>query len=78
MTYINLETIGKAIAYDMINKNEKSLKLICKNNNISYNKIRMLIHDDTKVSLFKLDELKKIQNIFNIKSDILFNSIKIF
>ena len=78
MTYINLETIGKAIAYDMINKNEKSLKLICKNNNISYNKIRILIHDDTKVSLFKLDELKKIQNIFNIKSDILFNSIKIF
>lgn len=78
MTYINLENIGKAIAYDMINKNEKSLKLICKNNNISYNKIRMLIHDDTKVSLFKLDELKKIQNIFNIKSDILFNSIKIF
>ena len=78
MTYINLETIGKAIAYDMINKNEKSLKLICKNNNISYNKIRMLIHDDTKVSLFKLDKLKKIQNIFNLKFDILFNSIKIF
>ena len=49
MTYINLETIGKAIAYDMIDKNEKSLKLICKNYNISYNKIRMLIHDDTKV-----------------------------
>lgn len=78
MTYRNLETIGKAIAYDMIDKNEKSLKLICKNYNISYNKIRMLIHDDTKVSLFKLDELKKIQNIFNIKSDIIFNSIKIF
>ena len=76
MTYINLETIGKAIAYDMIDKNEKSLKLICKNYNISYNKIRMLIHDDTKVSLFKLDELKEIQNVFSIKSDIIFDSIK--
>jgi len=72
----NLETIGKAIAYDMINKDEKSLKLICKNSNISYNKIRVLIHDDTKVSLFKLDELKEIQNVFDIKSDIIFDSIK--
>ena len=78
MTYRNLETIGKAIAYNMVDKDEKSLKIICKNNNFSYKKIRMLIRDDTKVSLFKLDELKKIQNIFNIKSDILFNSIKIF
>lgn len=76
MTYRNLETIGKIIAYNMIDKDEKSLKLICENYNIPYNKIRMLIHDDTKVSLFKLNELKKIQNVFNIKSDIIFDSIK--
>lgn len=76
MTYINLGNIGKAIAYDMINKDKKSLKLICDNSNISYNKIRVLIHDDTKVSLFKLNELKEIQNVFNIKSDIIFDSIK--
>ena len=76
MTYRNLETIGKAIAYNMVDKDEKSLKLICEKSNISYNKIRILIHDDTKVSLFKLDELKEIQNVFNIKSDIIFDSIK--
>lgn len=76
MTYRNLETIGKAIAYNMVDKDEKSLKLICEKSNISYNKIRILIHDDTKVSLFKLDELKEIQNVFSIESDIIFDSIK--
>ena len=76
MTYVNLGNIGKAIACDMVDKDKKSLQAICKEYNLSYNKIRILIHDDTKVSLFKLDELKKIQNVFNIKSDILFNSIK--
>ena len=60
----------------MVDKDEKSLKIICEKSNISYNKIRILIHDDTKVSLFKLDELKEIQNVFNIKSDIIFDSIK--
>lgn len=76
MTYINLGNIGKAIAYDMVDKDKKSLKSICENSNISYSKIRQLIHDDTKISLFKIDELKEIQSVFNIKSDIIFDSIK--
>lgn len=76
MTYVNLGNIGKVIAYDMVDKDEKSLLAICKRYNLSYSKIKQLIHDDSKVSLFKLDELKEIQNVFNIKSDIIFNSIK--
>ena len=76
MTYINLGNIGKAIAIDMVDRNKKSLQAICKGYNLSYSKISQLIHDDSKVSIFKLDELKKIQNVFNIKSDIIFDSIK--
>ena len=76
MTYINLGNIGKAIAIDMVDRNKKSLQAICKEYNLSYSKISQLIHDDTKVSLFKLDELKEIQNVFSIKSDIIFDSIK--
>ena len=34
MTYRNLETIGKAIAYNMVDKDEKSLKIICEKSNI--------------------------------------------
>ena len=78
MTYRNLETIGKAIAYDMIDKNEKSLKLICKNYNISYNKLKTLIHDDTKVSLFKLDELKKFKIFLTLNLIFFLILIKIF
>jgi len=76
MTYINLGNIGKAIARDMIDRDKKSLQSICKGYNLSYSKIRQLIHDDNKVSIFKLEELKKIKRVFHIEADIILDPIE--
>lgn len=76
MTYINLGNIGKAIAIDMVDRNKKSLQTICKGYNLSYSKISQLIHDDSKVSIFKLDELKKIKEIFHIEANIILDPIE--
>lgn len=76
MTYINLGNIGKAIAYDMVNRDIKSLQAICKEYKLSYSKISQLIHDDSKVSIFRLDELKKIKRIFHIEADIILDPIE--
>ncbi len=75
MTYVNLGNIGEAIAHDMIERNKKSLQAVCKGYKISYSKIRQLIHDDNKVSIFRLDELKKIKRVFHIESDIILDPI---
>lgn len=75
MTYVNLGNIGEAIARDMIDKNKKSLRAICKGYKISYSKIRQLIHDDNKVSIFRLDELKKIKRVFHIEFEIILDPI---
>jgi hypothetical protein len=76
MTYINLGNIGKAIARDMVDRNKKSLQAICKGYKLSYSKIRQLIHDDNKVSIFKLEELKKIKRVFHIEADIILDPIE--
>lgn len=76
MTYTNLGKIGKAIAKDMIDRDETSLQVICKEYNLSYSKIRQLIHDDTKVSIFRLNELKEIKRVFHIESDIILDPIE--
>ena len=76
MTYINLGNIGKAIAIDMVDRNKNSLQAICKEYNLSYSKISQLIHDDSKVSIFKLDELKKIKEIFHIEANIILDQIE--
>lgn len=76
MTYINLGNIGKAIAIDMVDRNKKSLQAICKGYKLSYSKISQLIHDDSKVSIFKLDELKKIKEIFHIEANIILDPIE--
>lgn len=76
MTYINLGNIGKAIARDMIDRDKKSLQAICKRYNLSYSKIRQLIHDDNKVSIFKLSELKEIKRVFHIEADIILDPIE--
>ena len=69
MTYINLGNIGKAIAIDMVDRNKKSLQAICKGYNLSYSKISQL-------SIFKLDELKKIKEIFHIEANIILDPIE--
>ena len=76
MTYTNLGNIGKAIARDMIDRDKKSLQAICKGYNLSYSKIRQLIHDDNKVSIFKLNELKEIKKVFHIEADIILDPIE--
>ena len=76
MTYVNLGNIGEAIIRDMIDRNKKSLQAICKGYKLSYSKIRQLIHDDSKVSIFRLDELKKIKRVFNIEANIILDPIE--
>lgn len=66
MTYINLGTVGKIIAHNMVERDKKSLMKECKENNLPYNKIKELIHDDEKIISFTVKELIKIQKIFNI------------
>lgn len=78
MTYINLGNIGKAIGRDMIDRDKKSLQAICKEYNLSYSKIRQLIHDDNKISIFRLSELKEIKRLFHIEADIILDPIENF
>lgn len=66
MTYVNLGTVGKIIAHNMVERDKKSLMKECKENNLQYNKIKELIHDDEKIISFTVKELIKIQKIFNI------------
>lgn len=66
MTYVNLGTVGKIIAHNMVERDKKSLMKECKENDLPYNKIKELIHDDEKITSFTIKELIKIQKIFNI------------
>lgn len=66
MTYVNLGTVGKIIAHNMVERDKKSLMKECKENDLPYNKIKDLIHDDEKITSFTIKELIKIQKIFNI------------
>lgn len=66
MTYMNLGPIGKAIAYNMIDRGKTSLIKECKENDLPYNRIRYLIHDDKKLILFSVEEINKIRNVFDI------------
>ncbi len=66
MTYVNLGVIGKSIAHNMVERDKKSLMKECKENNLPYNKIKELIHNDEKIISFTIKELIKIQKIFNI------------
>ena len=66
MTYANLGTVGKAIAHNMVERDKKSLMKECKENDLPYNKIRELIHDDKKILSLTINEINKIREVFGI------------